>query len=158
VNQSVIPGGFSSGFITFAPAPSKLPVICTIKGSFEPTAPIDGALISGNSHTFTNPPNLYTSGFSFTVGIVETQWTGAGVINTSIASNDINIPFRGSFPGPCVSFSASFAFDMTNTNPTTGHAQQYSPYFNHNSIIMPATTSNLRFIDVEVQFKTGRNI
>ena len=159
VNQSVIPGGFSSGFITLAPAPSKLPVVCTISGSFTKTATIDGALINNNSHTYTGvPAATFSSGYTFTCGIVATQWTGAGIINTNVASQDINIPFRGTFPGPCVAFSVTFQFNMTQRDLTTGNPVQFSPYFNFNGITMPATPANLRFINVEVQFKTGRNI
>ena len=48
---------------------------------------------------------------------------------------------------------------MSQRNLVSGNPHQYTPYWNHNAIQFAGPTPvNLRFINVEIQFKTGRNI
>ena len=81
------------------------------------------------------------------------------VIFHKVASQDLTVPFRSSYQGTAVSFSCNFAFEMENTDTgATNASQDYMPYFNHNGIIYPATTANIRWESVTVSFTTKANI
>ena len=163
-NSSPIPGSSAPGFRTFATTAAPLPVDCVVYGEFfgVPPSP-DGALIGGVGHTYSNTPitNNFTASFTLTVGIVKQSWDPTGsppVVNELVASQDIDVPFRGTYVGTVASFSCNFAFEMTETDPVSGLPISYIPFFNHNGIIYPATDANIRWRNVTVSFTTKPNL
>lgn len=163
-NSSPIPGSSAPGFRAFATVAEPLPVDCVVSGEFFQVAPApDGALIGLVGHTYSNTPitSNFTASFTLTVGIVKQIWNPTGtppVTHELIASQDIDVPFRGTSVGTVASFSCNFAFNMTDLDPATNLEISYIPFFNHNSIIYPATDSNIRWRNINVTFTTKRNI
>jgi len=139
-------------------------VDCVVSGNFFNTVPpADGALIGNIPHTFSNTPITqdFTSGYTFTVGIIRQVYTGVlptPIINTLVASQDYHVPFRGNYSGTAVSFSCNFAFEMTDNDNATGAPQAYYPFFNHNAIEVASLNANLRWSDVTISFTTKANL
>ncbi len=163
-NNSPIPGSSAPGFRTFATIADPLPVDCVVYGEFFNTVPPpNGALINNIPHTFSNTPITldFTSGYTFTCGIIKQTYTGifpTPIINELVASQDMNIGFRGNYSGTAISFSCNFAFEMTDNDIATGAPCSYIPFFNHNAIEVGPNTADLRWRDVTISFTTKANL